>query len=205
MSWVGTNAVEVANRVKEKIEEVQKLLPQGLVLNVNFDSTRFIKDSVNELKFSLFLAALLTSVVCWLFLGSWSSTVNILMAIPTSIIGTFTALFFLGYTLNTFTFLGLILAIGIVVDDSIMVLENIFRHQEEGEEKFTAALKGSKQITFAAVAATLSVVAIFIPVAFMSGRPCAVPNLWRPRPDPAALERRRTRFSGTGRFAIIAG
>ena len=165
----GANAVEVANRVKEKIEEVQKLLPQGLVLNVNFDSTRFIKDSVNELKFSLFLAALLTSVVCWLFLGSWSSTVNILMAIPTSIIGTFTALFFLGYTLNTFTFLGLILAIGIVVDDSIMVLENIFRHQEEGEEKFTAALKGSKQITFAAVAATLSVVAIFIPVAFMSG------------------------------------
>ncbi|MDP2600526.1 MAG: efflux RND transporter permease subunit [Deltaproteobacteria bacterium] len=165
----GSNAVEVANRVKERMQEVQKLLPEGLTLNVNFDSTRFIKDSVNELKFSLFLAALLTSIVCWLFLGSWSSTVNVLMAIPTSIVGTFIALFFLGYTLNTFTFLGLILAIGIVVDDSIMVLENIFRHQEEGENKFSAALKGSKQITFAAVAATLSVVAIFIPVAFMTG------------------------------------
>ncbi|MDZ4225161.1 MAG: efflux RND transporter permease subunit, partial [bacterium] len=106
----GSNAVEVANRVKERMQEVQKLLPEGLTLNVNFDSTRFIKDSVNELKFSLFLAALLTSIVCWLFLGSWSSTVNVLMAIPTSIVGTFIALFFLGYTLNTFTFLGLILA-----------------------------------------------------------------------------------------------
>ncbi len=165
----GSNSVAVATRVKQKLLELQKLLPDGLKLNVNFDSTRFIQDSVNELKFTLFLAALLTSVVCWLFLGSWSSTINILMAIPTSIVGTFIALFFLGYTLNTFTFLGLILAIGIVVDDAIMVLENIFRHQENGEDKFTAAIRGSKQITFAALAATLSVVAIFIPVAFMKG------------------------------------
>ncbi|MDO8526932.1 MAG: efflux RND transporter permease subunit [Deltaproteobacteria bacterium] len=165
----GSNAVAVANAVKERMKEIEKTLPEGFTLAVNFDSTRFIKESVGELQFNLFLAALLTSMVCWLFLGSWSSTVNILMAIPTSIVGTFMVLFFLGFTLNTFTLLGLILAIGIVVDDSIMVLENIFRHQEKGEDKFTAALTGSKQITFAAVAATFAIIAIFIPVAFMTG------------------------------------
>lgn len=165
----GANAVQVANAVKERVLQIEKILPEGLHLNVNFDSTQFIKKSVAELKFNLFLAALLTSVVCWFFLGSFSSTANILMAIPTSIIGTFIALYFLGYTLNTFTLLGLILCIGIVVDDAIMVLENIFRHQEKGEDKVTAARLGAKQITFAAIAASLAIVAIFIPVIFMKG------------------------------------
>ncbi|OGQ05504.1 MAG: acriflavin resistance protein [Deltaproteobacteria bacterium RIFCSPLOWO2_12_FULL_44_12] len=165
----GSNAVEVAHAVKEKLKELQKQLPEGLNLVVNFDSTQFIEHSIGELKFTLFLAALLTSLVCWLFLGSWSSTANILMAIPTSIVGTFIVLYFLGFTLNTFTLLGLVLAIGIVVDDAIMVLENIFRHQEKGQDKFTAALEGSKQITFAAIAATAAIVAIFLPVAFMTG------------------------------------
>ena len=165
----GSNAVQVANQVKQKLAQLEKLLPQGLSLSINFDSTRFIKQSIGELKFNLFLAAILTSFVCWLFLGSWSSTVNILMAIPTSIVGTFISLYFLGFTLNTFTLLGLILAIGIVVDDAIMVLENIFRHQEKGLDKLTAALQGSRQITFAAIAATAAIVAIFLPVAFMKG------------------------------------
>ncbi|MDH3514106.1 MAG: efflux RND transporter permease subunit, partial [Gammaproteobacteria bacterium] len=100
---------------------------------------------------------------------SWTATFNVILAIPTSIIGTFIVLYFFGFTLNTFTLLGLSLAIGIVVDDAIMVLENIVRHQEKGEKRVEAALKGSRQITFAALAATLAVVAIFLPVAFMSG------------------------------------
>ncbi|PIR20694.1 MAG: acriflavin resistance protein [Deltaproteobacteria bacterium CG11_big_fil_rev_8_21_14_0_20_47_16] len=165
----GQNAVAIADAVKKKMDIVQKGLPSGMKLSVNFDGTEFIKDSVDELKFTLLLSALLTAMVCWLFLGSWSSTFNILMAIPTSIFGTFMIIYFMGFTLNTFTLLGLILAIGIVVDDSIMVLENIFRYQESGENHVTAASKGARQITFAAIAATIAIIAIFLPVAFMRG------------------------------------
>jgi hydrophobe/amphiphile efflux-1 (HAE1) family protein len=165
----GSNAVAVTHAVKERMAEVERQLPPGMKLGVNFDTTQFIEDSVNEFKFMLALAALVTSLVCWLFLGSWTATFNVLLAIPTSIIGTFIVLYFFGFTLNTFTLLGLSLAVGIVVDDAIMVLENIVRHQERGAGRVQAALTGSRQITFAALAATLAVVAIFLPVAFMSG------------------------------------
>lgn len=165
----GANTVAVAHAVKARMALLQKQLPKGMHIDTNFDSTRFIEDSVNEFKFALIMSALATSLVCWLFLGSWTSTLNILMAIPTSIIGTFIVLYFFGFTLNTFTLLGLSLAIGIVVDDAIMVLENIVRHQEMGENRIEAALNGTRQVTFAALAATLAVVAIFLPVAFMSG------------------------------------
>lgn len=165
----GTNAVAVAHAVKEKIEEVNKILPGGMRLAIAFDGTKFIEDSVDELNFTLILSAILTGFVCWLFLGSWSSTLNILLAIPTSIIGAFTVLYFCGFTLNTFTLLGLSLAVGIVVDDAIMVLENIFRHLEMRKSKVQAALDGSREITFAAVAATIAIVTIFLPVAFMRG------------------------------------
>jgi HAE1 family hydrophobic/amphiphilic exporter-1 len=165
----GSNAVEVAKSVRAKVVEIRKGLPPGMNLKVNFDSTRFIEQTVRELNFTLLLAALLTALVCWMFLGSWASTLNVLLAIPTSIVGTFIVLYFAGFTLNTFTLLGLSLSIGIVVDDAIMVLENIIRHQEKGESRFNAALLGSKEITFAAMAATISIVAIFLPVAFMKG------------------------------------
>ncbi|MBI3561192.1 MAG: efflux RND transporter permease subunit [Gammaproteobacteria bacterium] len=165
----GSNAVEVAHLVKARMAQVAKQLPTGMKIDVNFDTTQFIEDSVNEFKFALVMSALVTSLVCWLFLGSWTATLNVLLAIPTSIIGTFTFLYFFGFTLNTFTLLGLSLAIGIVVDDAIMVLENIVRHQEMGEDRIQAALNGTRQVSFAALAATLAVVAIFLPVAFMSG------------------------------------
>ena len=165
----GSNAVAVAQAVKQRMEEVIPQLPEGMKLAVNFETTKFIEDSVDEFKFHLVMSALVTALVCWLFLGSFTATLNVIMAIPTSIIGTFIALYFFGFTLNTFTLLGLSLAIGIVVDDAIMVLENIVRHREAGESRVEAALKGAKQVTFAAIAATLAVVAIFLPVAFMSG------------------------------------
>jgi hydrophobe/amphiphile efflux-1 (HAE1) family protein len=165
----GSNAVAVADAVKAKMLEVRKQLPEGMTLAVNFDTTKFIKDSVHEFYYTLVLSALVTALVCWLFLGSWTATLNVILAIPTSIIGTFIALYFFGFTLNTFTLLGLSLAIGIVVDDAIMVLENIVRHRELGENRVEAALKGTRQIQFAALAATLAVIAIFLPVAFMRG------------------------------------
>ncbi len=165
----GSNAVAVAHAVKERMAEVAKQLPQGMQINVNFDTTKFIEESVDEFKYALVLSALVTALVCWLFLGSWTATFNVILAIPTSIIGTFIVLYFFGFTLNTFTLLGLSLAIGIVVDDAIMVLENIVRHREQGENRVQAALVGAREITFAAMAATLAVVAIFLPVAFMTG------------------------------------
>ncbi|MBI3306340.1 MAG: efflux RND transporter permease subunit, partial [Candidatus Omnitrophica bacterium] len=165
----GANTVSIARKIKARLAEVQKQIPKDYELGINFDSTKFLEDAVNELIFTLLLSALLTSIVCWMFLGSWSSTVNILLAIPTSLLGTFIIIKFAGFTLNTFTLLGLSLAIGIVVDDAIMVLENIVRHREKGEEKVEAALNGSKQITFAALAATIAIIAIFLPVAYMKG------------------------------------
>ncbi|MBL0265055.1 MAG: efflux RND transporter permease subunit [Leptospiraceae bacterium] len=149
--------------------KTQQMNIRSFEIGVNSDSTRFIKESIEELEFTLILSALLTSLVTWFFLGSLSSTINILLAIPTSIMGSFIILNAFGFTLNTFTLLGLSLAIGIVVDDAIMVLENIVRHREMGKSLLTAAIDGAREITFAAIAATLAIVAIFLPVAFMSG------------------------------------
>jgi multidrug efflux pump subunit AcrB len=147
----------------------RKDLPQGLTIDLNFDTTRFIRDSVHELVMTLVLAAVLTSLVCWLFLGSFSSALNVILAIPTSIVGAFTFLYFMGFTLNTFTLLGLSLCVGIVVDDAIMVLENIVRYREMGQSRVRAAIVGAREISFAAMAATVAILAIFVPVIFMKG------------------------------------
>ncbi|MDI3288956.1 efflux RND transporter permease subunit [Polyangium sp. 15x6] len=165
----GSNAVAVANGVKGMLDEIRKTLPEGMELQINFDSTRFIEQSVHEIELELILAVALTALVCWLFLGSLSSTLNVILAIPMSLLGTIAAIYFLGFTLNTFTLLGLSLAVGIVVDDAIMVLENIFRHAEQGKDRVRAAREGTAEITFAALAATVAVIAIFIPVIFMEG------------------------------------
>ena len=165
----GSNAVEVAELVRKKLKQIQPTLPKGYHIDVRNDNTVFIKQAVNQLVFTLVLSAILTSLVCFLFLGSWTSTLNVLLAIPTSVIGAFTALYFFHFTLNTFTMLGLSLAIGIVVDDAIMMLENIVRHRQMGKGKKQAAIDGANEIYFAAMAATIAVVAIFMPVAFMQG------------------------------------
>ncbi|MES2504712.1 MAG: efflux RND transporter permease subunit [Myxococcota bacterium] len=165
----GSNAVEVAKAVKARMEEIKKELPAGVNIMVRFDSTVFIEESIRELNFTLILSAVLTALICLLFLGSISATLNVVLAIPTAIIGSFIVLDAMGFTLNFFTLLGLSLAIGIVVDDAIMVLENIVRHREKGEGKVQAALLGSKEITLAAMAATTAIIAIYLPVAFIQG------------------------------------
>jgi multidrug efflux pump len=165
----GSNAVGVAKRVRAALADLQKTLPPDMQLSVLFDTTQFIQESVNEIGLELVLAVILTAIVCWLFLGSLSSTLNVLFAIPMSLLGTIAVLYFLHWTLNTFTLLGLSLAVGLVVDDAVMVMENIFRHAEMGKTRVQAASEGTKEITFAALAATIAVIAIFLPVAFMSG------------------------------------
>jgi hydrophobe/amphiphile efflux-1 (HAE1) family protein len=165
----GTNAVAVAKAIRAKVDEIQRSVPKGMKVEVLADTTVFISESVNEIELELGLALLLTALVCWLFLGSLSSTLNVVLAIPMSLLGTIAVIYFIGFTLNTFTLLALSLAVGLVVDDAVMVMENIYRHAEMGKSKELAALDGTKEITTAALAATLAVIAIFLPVIFMKG------------------------------------
>jgi len=165
----GSNAVAIGRAVKARMAQLNQILPSGFKLGLTTDVTRFIEDATHELLFTLGMSVLLTSVICYLFLGSFSSAFNVLLAIPTSLIGSFLVLYFCGFTLNTFTLLGLSLSIGIVVDDAIMVMENIVRYAEGGLDRVRAAMKGAREITTAAVASSLAILAIFMPVIFMSG------------------------------------
>jgi hydrophobe/amphiphile efflux-1 (HAE1) family protein len=165
----GANAVAIAHAVRGRLAEIRAELPDDLSVEVSFDATTPVEEAMAEVWMTIALAVLLTAIVCWFFLGSWSSTFNVLLAIPTSLLGTFAVMHFAGFTLNTLTLLGLSLAVGIVVDDAIMVLENISRHAEAGEPRIRAAAIGAREIGFAAMAATAAIVAIFLPVAFMRG------------------------------------
>lgn len=165
----GTNAVAIADAVKEKMKRLGEILPKGMNMGIVTDTTVFIKQSIEELRFTLILAVLLTSVVCYLFLGTLSSAFNVVLAIPVSLVGSFIVLRAMGFTVNSFTLMGLSLSIGIVVDDAIMVLENITRHAELGKARVHAAIIGAREITGPAIAASLAILAIFIPVVFMQG------------------------------------
>ncbi|MGE9746514.1 efflux RND transporter permease subunit [Bdellovibrio bacteriovorus] len=165
----GTNEVTVANEVRQKLDSIKDTFPKGFNYRVNVDFTRPTDATVNLTIEKLWVAALITILVCFLFLGSISAAVNILFSIPTSIVGTFVILYFSGFTLNLFTLLALTLSISIVVDDAIMLLENIVRHYRMGKPSAKAASDGSKEVLPAAVAATLAVIAVFLPVVFMDG------------------------------------
>jgi multidrug efflux pump len=165
----GANTVAVARAVRKALENVRKAMPEGMHADVMFDSSAFVESSVADIEHELGLAVLLTALVCWMFLGSFSSTLNVVLAIPMSLFGTLAVIYFMGFTLNTFSLLAMSLAVGIVVDDAIMVMENIFRHKELGKSAEQAAIEGTHEIRFAALAATAAICAIFVPVVFMQG------------------------------------
>ncbi len=165
----GSNEVEVAKAVYAKVADLNKRMPEGYKLQINADFTRATEQVVNTTMHKLALAALFTGLICWFFLGSFSSAFNVILSIPTSVLGTFIVLYFAGFTLNLFTLLALALAISIVVDDAIMMLENIVRHFKMGKSRKRAASDGAREIWLAALAATIAVVAIFLPVVFMKG------------------------------------
>jgi hydrophobe/amphiphile efflux-1 (HAE1) family protein len=168
----GENDVKVGTAVRAFVDQVNKELAvtdPDLHMYVNFDGTRFTSEAIGETELTVLLSVIVTGLVCWAFLGSWTSTFNVLLSIPTSALGTFIVMYMLGFTINFFTLLGMSLAIGIVVDDAIMVLENIVRHFHMGKTARQAALDGAREITFAATAATISVVAVFIPVLLVGG------------------------------------
>jgi hydrophobe/amphiphile efflux-1 (HAE1) family protein len=165
----GTNTVEVIESVKDTLLGIQPNVPEGILLDVAYDTSKFIKNSLNDVLIDLLIGALLTSLVMMVFLRSVRLTIISIIAIPTSIIATFAAMNAMDFTINNMTMMAMSLAIGLVIDDAIVVLENIFRHIEKGERPFVAASTGSSEVGFAVIATTLAILAVFIPVAFMQG------------------------------------
>ncbi len=166
----GTNTVQVIDTVKKRLEQLKKTLPPDIQIQIIKDDSRFIKASVNALLEHLVLGSLLASLVVLLFIRDWRTVVIASLAIPSSIIATFTAIRFLNFTLNSMTLLALTLAVGIVIDDAVIVLENIFRYiEEKGYSPYNAAIAATEEIGMAVVATTLSLVIIFLPVAFITG------------------------------------
>jgi multidrug efflux pump len=163
------STVDVANEVRKVLPELSKLLPAGMKLDVAFDSSEFIKESISEVEQTLLIALILVVLVVLAFLKSFRATIIPTIAIPISIVGALAAVYFAGFTINILTLLGFVLAIGLVVDDAIVVLENIYRHMEMGKSRWQAAIDGSKEIGFAIVSTTIALVAVFIPLAFLSG------------------------------------
>lgn len=167
----GTNTVAVVDAVKRRLGEIQEVLPNDINVAIIRDQSKFIENSIHEVQTHLLLAALLVSLTILLFMRDWRTTLIATLSIPTSMIATFAFMDAMGFTMNNITMLGLILAIGIVVDDAVVVHENIFRHMEEyGLSAWDAAASATKEIALAVVATTLSLLVIFIPVAFMGGR-----------------------------------
>ncbi|KTC65060.1 multidrug efflux transporter (plasmid) [Legionella adelaidensis] len=164
------NTVEVVEGVKERLEQIQKALPEGVSTQVVFEEAHYILSVVHELEEDTILSIFAAGLVIWLFLRNMRSTLIIVTAIPVSLLGAVLAIYFFGYTLNIITLLGIILLVGVVVDDAIVVLENIYRQMEENHlGSKEATISGSNQVVFAVMAATLSLVSIFLPVIFMGG------------------------------------
>ncbi|KZL89426.1 efflux RND transporter permease subunit [Clostridium magnum] len=163
------NVVEVVNNIKDKMTELEKTMPKNMNIITASDTTVFIKNSLSEINHSVIEGIITTAIVLLFFLKSWRSSLVVLVAIPTSLISTFFMMYELKFTLNMMSLMALSLCIGILVDDSIVVLENIQRHLAQGKNPIRAAIEGRKEIGMAAVAITLCDVVVFLPIAFMSG------------------------------------
>jgi multidrug efflux pump len=164
------NPLEVSGGVKNVLPEIESSLPQGMQINVAYDSSIFIDRSIKAVYHTIAEAVILVVLVIFFFLRSVRSTMIPLVTIPVSLIGTFMMMYIFGFSINTLTLLAIVLAIGLVVDDAIVMLENIYRHIENGMKPIDAALKGSKEIAFAVVAMTLTLAAVYAPIAFSQGR-----------------------------------
>ena len=165
----GTNTTEVIDAVKAKLKEIEPYTPEGISIGVAFDSSGFIKESMRGVQFDIIFGILLTALIMYLFLRNIRVTFISVTAIPISLIGGFVLMHALGFTVNNLTMLAMSLSVGMVIDDAIVVLENIFRHIEAGENPMEAASVGTSEVGLAVIAATSSVAAVFIPVAFMKG------------------------------------
>ena len=163
------NTIKVADGIKKKINEVRPSLPPGTSLEVSFDRSNYIKAAIKEVYKTLFIALILVTIIIYLFLGNIRALVVPLIALPVSLISTFLSIYFFDFSINLFTLMALVLAIGIVVDDAIVMLENIVRRIELGDTPLVAAYKGAKQVSFAIIATTVVLVAVFVPLIFIKG------------------------------------
>ncbi len=165
----GTNTVEVVDSIKRLLPQMQQQMPAGIKLNILYDRSVSIRGSVNDVKFTLMLTIALVVMVIFLFLRNISATIIPSLALPMSIVGTFAAMYLLGYSLDNLSLMALTLTVGFVVDDAIVMLENIVRHMEMGKPPYQAAVEGAREIGFTIISMTISLAAVFIPVLFMGG------------------------------------
>jgi multidrug efflux pump len=165
----GANNIDIADRLYQKLDQIQRDLPSDVSYQMSYDSTKYIRASISEVEETIFIAFGLVLCIIFLFLRDWRTTIIPVITIPISLIGAFFVMYLLGFTINVLTLLGIVLAIGLVVDDAIVVLENIYVKVEEGMEPEEAARKGSTEIYFAVISTTVSVVAVFLPVIFLQG------------------------------------
>lgn len=163
------NPLEVADSVHKEVENIQKFLPQGTRLAIDYDSTVFIERSIAEVYSTLFITGGLVILVLYIFIGQARATLIPAVTVPVSLISSFIAAYYFGFSINLITLMALILSIGLVVDDAIVVVENIFHHIENGEKPLLAAYKGTREVGFAVVATTLVLVMVFLPISFMDG------------------------------------
>jgi hydrophobic/amphiphilic exporter-1 (mainly G- bacteria), HAE1 family len=166
----GANTVEVSDAVRAEIDRIQSTLPEDILLTVIRDDSRNIREALHDVQLTILLGAILTIAIIYLFLNSWRSTVITGLTLPVSIISAFFIMWVFDFTINTMTLMALSLAIGLLIDDAIVVRENIVRHLEMGKDHFRAAKEGTDEIGLAVLSTTLAVIAVFVPVAFMGGQ-----------------------------------
>jgi hydrophobe/amphiphile efflux-1 (HAE1) family protein len=165
----GSNHIEIADEFYRRLEQIKKDLPADIETGIGFDTTRFIRASISEVQQTVYMAFALVVLIIFLFLRDWRTTVIPVVVIPISLIGSFFVMYLAGYSINVLTLLGIVLAIGLVVDDAIVVLENIYTKVEDGMAPLEASLKGINEIFFAVVATTVALVAVFLPIVFLQG------------------------------------
>jgi multidrug efflux pump len=165
----GSNNLEIADEFYKRLESIRKDLPDDIKTTVGYDSTKYIRDSISEVEQTIYLAFSLVVLIIFLFLRDWRTTIIPVITIPISLIGTFFIMYIAGFSINVLTMLGIVLAIGLVVDDAIVVLENIYTKIESGEPPLDAALAGSKEIFFAVISTTVALASVFLPVIFLQG------------------------------------
>lgn len=165
----GSNHIEIADEVYKRLEQIKKDLPADITVGIGFDTTEYIRASIKEVEETILMAFVLVVLIIFLFLRDWRSTVIPALAIPISLIGAFFIMYIAGFSINVLTLLGIVLSIGIVVDDAIVVLENIYAKIEKGMTPMQAAIVGSKEIFFAVLATTVALVCVFLPVIFLQG------------------------------------
>ncbi len=165
----GSNHIAIADEFYRRIEQLKKEVPADIVMGIGFDTTKFIRESILEVEQSIIFSFILVIVIIYLFLRDWRSTFIPVLAVPISLIGSFFIMYIAGFSINVLTLLGLVLAIGLVVDDAIIVLENIYSKMEAGLDAVSAGIEGTKEIFFAVIATTVALVAVFLPIIFLQG------------------------------------